>query len=29
MREALERDPLAAGWLSDETESAAAAVLDR
>jgi len=29
MREALERDPLAAGWLSDETEGAAAAVLDR
>jgi enoyl-CoA hydratase/carnithine racemase len=29
MREALERDPLAAGWLSDETGDAAAAVLDR
>ena len=29
MREALERDPLAAGWLSDETEGAAAAVLER
>jgi enoyl-CoA hydratase len=28
MREALERDPLAAGWLSDETADAAAAVLD-
>jgi enoyl-CoA hydratase len=29
MRVALERDPLADGWLSDETENAAAAVLDR
>jgi enoyl-CoA hydratase len=29
MREALEHDPLAAGWLSDETGAAAASVLDR
>jgi enoyl-CoA hydratase len=29
MREALERDPLAAGWITDEAEGAAAAVLDR
>lgn len=29
MREALERDPLADGWLSDETAGAAAGVLDR
>jgi enoyl-CoA hydratase len=29
MREAVERDPLAAGWLSDETASAAAAALER
>jgi enoyl-CoA hydratase len=29
MRQALERDPLARGWLSDETAGAAAAVLDR
>jgi enoyl-CoA hydratase/carnithine racemase len=29
MREALERDPLAAGWLTDEAADAAAAVLDR
>jgi enoyl-CoA hydratase len=28
MREALERDPLARGWLSDETADAAAAALD-
>ncbi|MDX6581876.1 MAG: enoyl-CoA hydratase [Solirubrobacterales bacterium] len=29
MREALERDPLTDGWLSDESAAAAAAVLDR
>ena len=29
MREALERDPLADGWLSDETADAAAGVLDK
>lgn len=29
MREALEGDPLAAGWITDEAESAAASVLER
>ncbi len=29
MRAALERDPLADGWISDEAEGAAAAVLER